>query len=380
MLARIILLARKETWHILRDFRTVYMAFGVPLVLLLLFGYALTMDVDEIPLVVVDQDRSAASRDLTGAFERTGYFVVAERPDSADAILPAFRRNRAKGALVIPPGFGRDLDRGARTKAQMVVDGTDANVAAIAMGYAAAIAQQRAVALSVSTLDRQGLAAARKVEPPITVKSRNWFNPDLKSQWYLVPGLVAIIMAMMSAILMSLTVAREWERGTMEQLLTTPARPFEILLGKIIPYFIIGLGQLTLVAGAGVTLFEVPINGNLGLLYLLSSLFLLGALGQGLLISIITRQQQLATQLALVTSMLPTLLLSGFMSPIASMPQIIQAVTVIVPARYFLVVARGIFLKGSTMAELWPQALALAGFALLMLALGVKRFKTRLDV
>lgn len=166
----------------------------------------------------------------------------------------------------------------------------------------------------------------------------------------------------------------------MEQLLTTPARPFEILLGKIIPYFIIGLGQLTLVAGAGVTLFEVPINGNLGLLYLLSSLFLLGALGQGLLISIITRQQQLATQLALVTSMLPTLLLSGFMSPIASMPQIIQAVTVIVPARYFLVVARGIFLKGSTMAELWPQALALAGFALLMLALGVKRFKTRLDV
>ncbi len=378
MWRRILLLARKETWHIVRDVRTVYMAFGVPLMLLLLFGYALTLDIDKIPTLVIDQDRTASSRDLASTFERAGYFVVVARHDNAEAVLPAFRTNQAKMALVIPRGFARRLERGEEAVVQVIADGTDANVAAITLGYAAALAQTRSLDLAFAALDSQGIAAGAVLRPPFTVKSRNWFNPNLKTRWYLVPGLVAVIMAMMSAVLMALTVAREWERGTMEQLLVTPVRPVEILLGKLIPYFVIGLGQLTLVAGAGVLLFRVPITGSLFLLYALSGLFLIGALGQGLLVSILTRQQQLAMQLSLLSSLLPALLLSGFMSPIASMPKLIQYLTYAIPARYFLTIARGIFLKGLGLDTLWPQALALALFAAVMLGLGVSRFKTRL--
>ncbi len=376
---RVLLVALKEARHIQRDLRTLTLAFGIPFVLLLLFGYALTMDIDQIPLLVVDRDRSAASRDLCDSFVRTGTFTIAARPDDAAAILPAFRTNRAKAALVIERGFARALGRGERGAAQFIADGTDANVAAIAMGYAAAIGQTRTLQLTFAALDAAGVNLGRDARAPLTVKSRNWFNPALRSQWYLVPGLVALIMAMMAAILMALTVAREWEQGTMEQLLVTPVRPAEIMLGKLLPYFLIGLGQLTLVAAAGVVLFEVPIRGDLGLLYLLSSFFLVGGLAQGLFISVVTRQQQLAMQLALLSSLLPTLLLSGFMSPIASMPEVVQWLTYAVPARYFLIITRGIFLKGLGLTELWPQALALLGFAALMLRLGMARFKTRLD-
>jgi len=376
---RVALLAQKEARHILRDWRTLYMAFGIPLLLLILFGYALTMDIDRIPLVVVDQDHSTESRDLAGSFERASYFTIVDRSDSADGILHAFRTNQAKAALAIPVRFARMLGRGEAAEVQLIVDGTDANVASITIGYASAIAQMQTIHLAVNALNQQGLAGGVRLKPPITVQSRNWFNTTLKSQWYLVPGLVALIMAMMSAILMSLTVAREWENGTMEQLLATPVTPPEILLGKLIPYFGIGLGQLTLIAAAGVVLFDVPIRGNLGSLYLMSAIFLVGSLAQGLLISIVMRQQQLAMQFALLTTMLPALLLSGFMAPIASMPKLIQVISYIVPARYFLVIVRGLFLKGISLSAVWPQALALIVFATLMLTLGVRKFKTRIE-
>jgi ABC-2 type transport system permease protein len=379
MIRRILLIARKESWHILRDFRTVYMALGIPFVLLLLFGYALTMDVEDIPLIVVDGDRTPASRDLISSFERSRVFTVVDRPDSARVIEEAFRRFEAKAALVIAPGFGRDLARGSVGKAQLIADGTDANVAAIALGYSAAIAQMRSMQLAMTTLERQGFSTGGKLRPPITVKSRNWFNPALKSRWFMVPGLIALLMAMMAALLMSLTVAREWEHGTMEQLLVTPVQPIEIVIGKLIPYVVIGICQLCLVSSAGVLLFGVPILGDLGLLFGLSLLFLVGALGQGLFVSIATRQQQLAIQLSFITSMLPALLLSGFMSPIASMPQIIQAITYLVPARYFLVILRGLFLKGSTLTVLAPQVIALSVYAMLMTTIAVAKFKTRLD-
>jgi ABC-2 type transport system permease protein len=379
MLRRILLIARKETWHILRDFRTVYMALGIPLVLLLLFGYALTMDVEDIRLIVVDGDRTRASRDLVSAFERSRVFSVVARPDHARGLLGAFRRFEAKAALIIAPGFSRDLERGGTGRAQLIADGTDANVAAIAMGYGAAIAQMRTLDLAISALERQGVSSGRKMRPPIEVKSRNWFNPALKSQWFMVPGLIALLMAMMAAILMSLTVAREWERGTMEQLLITPVRPIEIVFGKLLPYFCIGIGQLCLVSSAGVLLFDVPFKGDIGLLFGLSCLFLVGALSQGLLISILTRQQQLAIQFSFLTSLLPALLLSGFMSPIASMPEIIQYITYIVPARYFLVILRGLFLKGAAFAVLRPEVIALSIYAVVMLVLASVRFKARLD-
>ena len=233
--------------------------------------------------------------------------------------------------------------------------------------------------LAAASLAALGAGGAKAPQIAIDVRSRNLFNPTLKSQWYMVPGLIALIMAMISALLMSLTVAREWERGTMEQLLATPVRPLEIVLGKLLPYFVIGLAQLSLITAAGVALFDVPLRGGLLPLFGVSSLFLIGALGQGLLVSIATRKQQLAMQVALLTSMLPSLLLSGFMSPIASMPEIVQHISRIVPARYFLVVLRGLFLKGASLASMWPEVAALAVFAVVMLAACAARFKTRID-
>jgi ABC-2 type transport system permease protein len=379
MIRRIILLAWKETQHIVRDFRTVYMALGIPLVLLLLFGYALSMDIDGIPTLVIDGDRTPASRDVLSSFERTGFFEVVGRLDSAVAAEGAFRRGEAKVAIVVPAGLGRALARGETARVQILADGTDANTAAIAVGYGAALAQRRTMDLTVDALSRLGVSAARAPRVAIDVRSRNWFNPTLESRWYMVPGLIAVIMAMMSALLMSLTVAREWERGTMEQLLVTPVRPAEIVIGKLTPYFAIGLLQLALITAAGAALFGVPLRGSVPSLFAISGLFLLGALGQGLLVSIATRQQQLAMQVALLTSMLPALLLSGFMSPIASMPVVVQHITRIVPARYFLVVLRGLFLKGSSLSAMWPQIAALAIFAVVMLGACAARFKTRMD-
>ena len=378
MIRRVARLALKETWHILRDLRTVYLALGIPLVLLLLFGYALTMDVADIPTIVVDGDRTAASRDLVSAFARTGYFSVRARLDDPARIAPAFVRSEAKVAIVVPPGFARDLARGERATVQLLADGTDANTAAIAVGYAAAIGQRMTMDLAAASLSALG-AGAKAPRIAVDVRSRNLFNPTLRSQWYMVPGLIALIMAMLSALLMSLTVAREWERGTMEQLLATPVRPIEIVIGKLVPYFAIGLMQLALITAAGVALFDVPLRGGILPLLGVSSLFLIGALGQGLLVSILARKQQLAMQFAILTSMLPSLLLSGFMSPIASMPEVVQVISRIVPARYFLIALRGLFLKGSPLAALWPEIAALAIFAIVMLGACAARLKTRID-
>jgi ABC-2 type transport system permease protein len=379
MWRRILLIAQKETRHILRDSRTIYLALGIPLVMLLLFGYALTTDVDNVPLLVVDGDHTPASRELCQAFAASSLFRIVDRPGNASEILTSFRRNKAKAALVIAAGFGKKRDRGESVSAELIVDGTDANVATIAMGYARAIAQAQTLALVSRVLRDNGVVQGRDLRPPIEVRVRNWFNTALRSQWYLVPGLIAVIMAMMSALLMALTVAREWERGTMEQLFVTPVHPVEIVVGKLLPYYVIGVGQLTLVASAGSWLFEVPLLGSPLLLYALSSIFLIGALGQGLFISIVTRQQQLAMQVALLSSMLPALLLSGFMSPIASMPPVVRAITYVIPARYFLVILRGLFLKGVGLAALWPDVLALCAFAVLVLAAGTLRFRPRVD-
>jgi len=352
------------------------MAMGIPLVLLLLFGYALTMDVEDITLMVVDRDHSPLSRELSGAFERSGYFSIVDRPENEDVVLERFRRYEAKAALIIPHGFERDTERGDVARAQLIVDGTDANVADITIGYAQAIEQMLSFSMVVNTLERNGLSAGSMGRAPFTVKARNWFNPSLNSQWFMVPGLIALIMSMMTSILMALTVAREWENGTMEQLLVTPVNGMEIAIGKIIPYFIIGLGQLALIATSGILLFKVPLRGNICALLLISFIFLLGGLAWGLLISIVTRQQQLAMQMAILTSMLPSLILSGFMTPIASMPPIIKAITYIFPARYYLVALRGLFLKDIPLSALWPETTALLIYLGVILLLCSLRFRT----
>jgi ABC-2 type transport system permease protein len=371
-------MAKKETQHILRDMRTVYMALGIPLVLLLLFGYALTTDVEDVALALVDRDNTAASRRLVQILQNSsGFEVVTVLADPADA-EEVFELELARCALIIERGFGKALDRNDEAAVQLLVDGTNANDASIAIGFAVQAGAWFQREQTSEAMARMGLGTGN-LKSPISIQNRNWFNQALRSQWYLVPGLIAVILAMINTMLMALTVAREWEKGTMEQLLVTPVSRGEIVLGKLIPYLLIGLGQLVLISSAGVLLFDLPLRGNIPLLLGISTLFLLAGLGQGLLISVVTRNQQLAMMFSFLSSMLPALLLSGFMSPIASMPRLIQILTHIIPSRYFLVVTRGIFLKGVGVQAIETEILAIAGFAVALILLSIKKFKTRLD-
>lgn len=376
-LRRVMLMAQKEAWHVLRDMRTLYLALGIPFIMLLLFGYALSMDVDNVKVVVIDQDRTTASRNLIGAFAHSDSFVIAAYADDANDLDSLFKRRKVAAAILVERGFEKTLERGEEAHIQLIADGTNANDASIAIGFAAALGQNLTMELAQETLGRMG--GSFSGEAPVIVKARNWFNQNLKSQWYLVPGLIAVILAMITTILMALTVAKEWELGTMEQLLVTPVRRSEIVLGKLIPYYVIGVGQLVLVASAGVLLFDVPLKGSGLTLFVAASLFLLCGLGQGLLISVITKNQQVAMQISILSSMLPVMLLSGFLSPIASMPHIVQKITYLIPARYFLVITRGVFLKGVTFDVIWLETLALLVFAIVFGIASVKRFKTRLD-
>jgi len=367
-------MARKEAEHVLRDSRSLYLALGIPLLLLVLFGYALSMDVEHVPLLVVDRDQSSRSRQIVSALSRSGAFAVVGSLDAAEDVPAAFQRQEAIAALIVERGFSRAVDRGERAEAQLLVDGTNANDASIAIGYATAIVQPLGADLAVTALARRAGLDTTRFVAPLAVKSRNWFNQALRSQWYLVPGLIAVILAMTNVLLMALTVSREWERGTMEQLLATPVRPIEILLGKLLPYVAIGWAQLLLVTAAGILLFDVPLRGNLPLLFVSATVFLVASLGQGLLISVVARNQQIATMLAVLSGVLPALLLSGFMSPIASMPRVIQWFSAIIPARYFLVISRGVFLKDVGFAEVAYELGVLTVAAVVLLALAVKRF------
>lgn len=373
-LFRIFLMARKEAQHVLRDGRSLYLALGIPLVMLLLFGYALTMDVDRVPLLVLDRDHSSRSRLVISALERSGAFTVVRSLESEHDIEPAFMERQAVAALVIERGFARAIERGERAAVQLLVDGTNANDASIAVGYATSILTPLSTDISLEGLSRRAGIDGARIPVPVAVRTRNWFNQALRSQWYLVPGLIAVILSMTNVLLMALTVSREWEQGTMEQLLSTPVRPAEILLGKLIPYVVIGWGQLLLVTAVGVYLFDVPLRGNLVLLFGASTVFLIASLGQGLLISVVARNQQIATMLAVLSGVLPAMLLSGFMSPVASMPAAIQAFSAIIPARHFLVITRGLFLKGVGVVELWQELAIVSAFAAGFLAVAIKRF------
>jgi len=369
-LVRLGAVARKETLQLSRDRRSLLLAFALPMLLLVLFGYAISWDVREIALAVVDQDGSAASRELVEAFEASGYFTIVARPGSPAAIPGLFARREALIALVVPPGFAADLGRGEPAPVQAILDGSDANTATIAGGYAEAVARDFGVRVSL---------AGRAARPPLVAESRVWWNEELASRNMIVPGLIAVIMMIIGALLTSLTVAREWERGTMEQLAATPVGRVEIVLGKLLPYLAIGFFDVVLCALVGVYLFGVPFRGSALLLAGLSLQFLTGSLGLGLFISAATRSQVLATQVSMIATFIPAFLLSGFMFAIEVMPRPLQAITMLVPARYFLVVTRGIFLKGVGAEVLWIQAVLMILFALIGLALAVGRFRKELD-
>lgn len=374
-LIRLQAIARKEFYHILRDPRSLALALSIPVLLLLLFGYALTLDVDHIPTAIYDLDRSPQSRDFIDYFLSSKYFQYYDSVNSYTEMQKKLDRGEVLVGLVIPTNFARDLELNRQATIQILLDGTDANTATIAQGYALAITLLYSQELLHQKINKLGVG---KISPPIEPRIRIWFNPDLESRNFIVPGLIAIIMAILAALLTSGTVAREWERGTMEQLISTPIRKEELILGKLIPYFTIGMIDVLLSVAMGKFLFGVPLRGNGLLLFSLASLFLLGAICQGVLVSTITRNQLLASQISIIISYLPTFILSGFIYPIANMPQFIQIITYIVPGRYFVSILKGIYSKGIGMEILWVEAIFLFFYASAMTLGAYKKFQKRI--
>jgi len=363
-------MARKEAIQLRRDRRSLVLAFLLPVLLLVLFGYAITWDVRDIRTAVLNQDNSASARELLDAFRASGYFSLHRQLSRPEQIAPLLNGASVQLVLVIPPDFSTNLNSGRPALLQAIVDGSDANTATIILGYTRAIVQ---------TYSLRVQSMGQPVVVPVRAEGRVWYNEELASRNMIVPGLVAVIMMIIAAMLTSLTIAREWERGTMEQLAATPVSRLEVVLGKLLPYVAIGLVDVVLTTLLGVFLFGVPFRGSILLFMGLSTLFLTGALGLGMVISALGRSQLLATQLAMIVTFLPGFVLSGFMYSISVMPKPLQLVTFLVPARYFLVVTRGIFLKGVGVEVLYVQGLLMIAFAVLGLLFAVRVFRKELD-
>jgi ABC-2 type transport system permease protein len=341
-LTRLLAMSRKEAIQLRRDPRSLAMAFLLPVALIVFFGYAISFDVKNIEMAVLDESNTESSRSLVRSFASSGYFDIREYPASYSEVGRLLQLGKVKIALVIPPGFYPDLTAGRGAQVQILLDGSDANTASIAQNYAAAIATR---------FSTDVVLKGRRVVLPVEAESRVWYNETLESRNMIVPGLVAVIMSIIAAMLTALTIAREWERGTMEQLAATPVHRLEVVIGKLLPYVAIGLFDVALAIIAGRVIFDVPLRGNLLLLSGLTFLFLLGALCFGMFISAAVKTQVLATQVALQTTYLPAILLSGFMFSISTMPVALQAVTYVVPARYYVTVTKGIFRSGRSWRE-----------------------------
>lgn len=365
-LRRVGAMAAKEVLHIQRDPRTLYMALGMPVIMLMLLGFGLSFDIERIPLLLADGDRSAASRELARSLLGSHELAAVDGSD-ASAAETALRRGQAMAALVIPAGFERELLAGRDSPVQLLVDGSDGNMARQIMGKVDAIVR-------AASQRRAGFAAS----PPLGVKVYTLWNPAGRSALFMVPGVAAYLLAIAAVLLTALTIAAEWERGSMEQLFASPVGRLEIVLGKLLPYLALGMLQLLLVITLGTTVFDVPIRGSLPLILLAGLFFLAAMLGQGLFISVIARNQLVATQAGALSSLLPSLILSGMLVPIENMPRILQALSSVIPARYFVHAMRGIMLKGSCLSILWGDLVALAIFALAIVALAWARFRRRL--
>lgn len=373
---RVWAVSRKEFIHILRDPRSLGMAIAIPMLLLLLFGYALSLDVDNVPTVVWDQNNSQASREFISHLQGSRYFSVRDYVTSYPEIEEALDSGAALVAVVIPERFAGRIESGRSAPVQAIVDGSDPNTATIAMGYLDVVAFDYSRQVALAEIRR---TTGQVVHPPVDLRARAWFNADLESKNYIIPGLIAVIMMVIAALLTSLTVAREWEQGTMEQLIATPVKGPELILGKLIPYFAIGMLDVALAVLMGEYLFDVPLRGNVALLFAMAAIFLAGALSLGMVISIVTKGQLLASQLAMVLTFLPSFLLSGFMYAIANMPLGVQLITYLVPARYFVTMLKGIYLKDVGLEVLALEAGLLVLFGIALMLFANVRFKKRLE-
>ncbi|MEW5976988.1 MAG: ABC transporter permease [Acidobacteriota bacterium] len=372
---RIWAIARKELVHITRDLRSLIMAVAVPFLMLLLFGYALSLDVDEIPALVFDLDRTPQSRELVEEFTASRYFripFVAERQQQIEAEID---RGRIFLGIVIPEDYSEQLLTGGTAQIQLLIDGSDSNTASIAVSYADGVVQRvRERWLEESFRRKVGAEFRSAVEPRLRV----WYNNELKSKNYIVPGLIAVILMIISALLTSLTIAREWEMGSMEQILSTPLRPQELVLGKMAAFFVVGVTDAAVAIGAGVLIFEVPFRGSWLLLFATTFLFLFGALCWGILLSAIARSQTLAFQMGIISSFLPAFLLSGFVFGIENMPRVVQVITYIVSARYFVTILKGIFLKGVGIEILFGEIVFLLLYSTLVFVAATRKVGSRL--
>ena len=367
----------KEFLQIRRDRKMIPVIFVAPIVQITVFGFAVNTDVANVPTVLVDQDHSAASRDLVGRFAQSGYFEVVGTGERAAEIDRWLVTSRAQLGLVIGQGFGAAIAASRPASVQLVVDGTDAASANIALGYASALARDFGAAVLERRLRASGAslpAAGQAVLVP-----RVFYNPDLKSRWFYVPAVLAMILMIMTMLLSAMGVVREKEIGTMEQLIVTPIQPWQLLVGKLLPFALIGLFQMCVATAVTVFGFGVPLRGSFALLLGLTGLFILSTLGLGLLVSTLVQNQQQAMMGAALALMMPMILLSGLIFPIENMPPAIQLFTYAIPLRYYAEIIRGVFLRGSGMDVLWPEAAVLLGMGLTILTVASLRFRKRLD-
>ena len=363
-------LVRKEFYQILRDPSSIAIAFLMPVVLLLIFGYGVSLDADHVPVAIVADQPSADTASFTSAFGNTRYFQPLMLPSMREAEA-ALMAGKVNGIVHLRADFARRLRSSEGAPIQVIVNGVDANTGRIVIGYAQGV--------WASWLQQVARSRGEDLKMPVKLEQRVWYNSELRSRNFLVPGLIAIIMTLIGALLTALVMAREWERGTMEALMVTPVTIRELLIGKLIPYFILGMGGMGLSVLMALFLFEVPLRGSLLLLATASSLFLLVALAMGLLISIAAKNQFVAGQVAIIVTFLPAFILSGFIFDIGSMPGVIQALTHVIAARYFVAILQTIFMAGNVWSVILPNALALAVMALLLFAVIQRRAHKRLE-
>jgi len=365
----------KEMLHIIRDRRSLAAALLLPMLQLLLFGYAIRLDVRNIEMALVDYDQSSASRELVDQLCADGAIRISDRMQSETELERALDQGRARFGLVIPSGYGHRIHAGQRSPVQLLADGSDASFAGLALGHVGGALQTGIERRTVRAIEVMGGPAEL---PGLHLRTRVLFNEELNGTWFIIPGLIAVLIAMLAAMLTSQCIAREYEQNTIEQILVSPVTGPALMLGKLVPYVGVGVVQVLTVTLAAWGVFGIPIRGSLVLLAVASLLYLIGAMALGLVLSAVLKSQQVALQISLMVSMLPSLLLSGFIFPISNMHPVLQGISYAIPARYYIVITRGLFLKGTGLSVLWPELVAMTVFALAMVLIASSRFRQSL--
>ncbi|MBN1500915.1 MAG: ABC transporter permease [Spirochaetes bacterium] len=374
-LIRVVAVAEKEWLQIRRDTRSLILSVFAPAFLILLFGYALSVDVKHVRMAVYDQDKSTTSRKFIEEFSHTDYIDVIEFVDDYSRADKLINSGEAVMVLAVQRGFEKNFKSGKSPEIQLIVDGSDSTSVTVAQGYVKAIIANYNLDVKVDELKRIGVASFK---PPVDIRSRVWYNPELISKNFIIPGLIVIILAIISSLIASLAVSREWERGTMETLITTPLRSWEVVTGKLIPYLLLGVFDVVLTICVGYFVFKVPLKGSFVEFYLLAVLFLAGTSMLGIFISSATKMQVLSVQVSMVATYLPSFILSGFIFPIQNMPVLLQWFTYIIPARYLIFIVKGIALKGTGAVLMHAQILFLLCFFTVILTLSIKKLKLQL--